>query len=69
VPERNHAIKQSVIVHEKSRKAEPFNVTRKFVQVVDFNQTEQLAKLKKSLVQTVVTATTFSADGNSIRAV
>jgi len=26
VPERSHAIKQSVTVHEKSRKAEPFNV-------------------------------------------
>jgi len=26
MPERNHAIKQSVTVHEKSRKAEPFNV-------------------------------------------
>jgi len=28
VPERNHAIEQSVTVHEKSRKTEPFNVLR-----------------------------------------
>jgi len=26
MPERNHAVKQSVTVHEKSRKADPFNV-------------------------------------------
>jgi len=41
--ERNHAIKQSVTVHEKSRKAEPFNVNQKFVQVVNFDQIDQLA--------------------------
>jgi len=28
VPERNHAVKQSVTVHEGSRKAERFNVLR-----------------------------------------
>ena len=38
VPDGNHAIKQNVTVHEKSRKAEPFNGNQKVVQVVNFDQ-------------------------------
>jgi len=38
VPERNHAIEQNVTVHEKSRKAELFNVNQKVFQVVNFDQ-------------------------------
>jgi len=38
--ETTRLIKQTVTVHEISRKAEPFNVNQKVVQVINFDQIE-----------------------------